>query len=679
MRLTNSVCLMALLATAQVQAKTDQILQAPPPKWVVQSEPLAVPADASGGSFIRRQDVEVHLDGKGQLIYTGYRIKILHPNALEAGNISLAWNPASGAPTVHSINVYRDGQIIDVLRKASFEVLRREDQLEASRIDGILTAVLRVPDLRVGDELEFAATMRTTDPTLGKDDAGLLFLGGQPGPGRYHLMLSWENEAKPNLKMTRDMAAVAEDGGNQLHFRFDSPSSIAPPKDAPPRFQWQRVVEYSSFPDWQALSRRFASIFATSTRLSANSPVKAEAARIAAAHADPFARAAAALKLVQHDVRYIYVGLNGGNLTPASAEATWQQRYGDCKAKTALLLAMLNELGIEAEAVLANNSGADDGLDARLPSARMFDHVLVRAVIGGKAYWLDGTLPPVVAPSAEPIMPYQWVLPLSATGKTLEQLPWKPQARPDEVTLFEIDARDGFDKPARITNTTIKRGIEGLKQQVQFSALTPAQLLTAFQQNAIGDTWQSIEKVDWRYDEKTQASVLSVAGSGTVDWSEDDDGMRSLALPGGGFNPPEKRVRPADQDQELPFYKKPEFDCRATSVRLPLNTRPEQWTHKDDIDTSIFGRTYYRAFDIRDGTLRMVRGARVEKPELPAADARRDNARIAKFDNSMAWITFDPAGKSIETKSARTVPATYEIDWTADGAPCLPAAMLTTK
>lgn len=112
-------------------------------------------------------------------------------------------------------------------------------------------------------------------------------------------------------------------------------------------------------------------------------------------------------------------------------------------------------------------------------------------------------------------------------------LAWKPSARPDEVTMFEIDARDGFEKPARITNTTVKRGIEGLKQQFQFSALTPAQLLTAFRQNAIGDTWQSIEAVDWRYDQKSKAIILAVTGTGIVDWSDDGDGMRSLALPWG--------------------------------------------------------------------------------------------------------------------------------------------------
>ncbi|NWK98174.1 transglutaminase [Sphingobium lactosutens] len=635
---------------------------------------MPVPADAAGAIFIRRQDSQVHLDDRGQLLYNAYRIRILHPNALQLGNLSLVWNPAAGSPVVHVIRIHRDGEVIDILKKASFEILRREDQLEAARLDGNLTAVLRVPDLRVGDEIEFGATIRASDPTLGKDDAGLLLLAPEPAPGRYHLRLSWEERNKPAIKMTGDMTRVAEQGKNAIDYRFDNPAVLAPPKDAPPRYQWQRVVEYSSFDDWQGISRLFAPLFADASRLSANSPLRQEAARIAAAHATPLDRAAAALKMVQQDVRYIYVGLNGGNLTPAGADETWRRRYGDCKAKTALLLALLRDLGVEAEAVLVNNGGADDGLDERLPSPRMFDHVLVRAHIDGKSYWLDGTLPAVAPPAIEPVIPYQWVLPLTGQGSGLEQLGWAPAPRPNEITLFEIDARSGFDKPARITNTTIKRGIEGLQQEVQFSAATPAQLLSAFRQNAIGNTWQTIEDVRWRYDVKAQASILTVVGTGTVDWDDDGDGARSLALPGGGFSPPEKRIRAAEQDQALPFYNKPNFDCYVTTVRLPSTTKAEQWSHKDDINNRMFGRAYYRAFDIYDGSLRMIRGARIEQKEVDASKAQRDNGRLPLFDNSMAWISYSPNGKNAAASAMKRVPTTFDIDWTADNVPCLAAS-----
>lgn len=91
---------------------------------------MPVPADAAGAVFIRRQDTEVHLDEKGQLLFNGYRIKILHPNALQLGNLSLVWNPAAGSPVVHAIRIHRESEVIDILKKASFEILRREDQLD---------------------------------------------------------------------------------------------------------------------------------------------------------------------------------------------------------------------------------------------------------------------------------------------------------------------------------------------------------------------------------------------------------------------------------------------------------------------------------------------------------------------------------------------------------------------
>ncbi|MBO9698014.1 MAG: DUF3857 domain-containing protein [Sphingopyxis sp.] len=635
---------------------------------------MPVPDDAGGLVFVRRQDVLVHLDEQGQAQYLGYRMRLLHPNALQVGNISTAWNPASGPPVVHFVRVHRGDETIDVLAKTSFEVLRREDQLEAAKLDGILTAVLRVPDLRVGDELEVGLTTRASDPTLGKNDSGLLFLGPSPAPGRYRLGLSWDSGLKPHVRMTPDLVPIARPGENRIDFAFDNPPMLAPPKDAPARYQWQRVVEYTDFADWNAISRHFAPLFAKASVIADGSPIAAEAARIAAAHSLPLDRAAAALELVQKDVRYIYVGLGAGNLTPATAEETWQRRYGDCKGKTALLLALLAKLGIEAEPVLANNSGSDDGLDERLPNPGMFDHVLVRARIDGATYWLDGTLPPVVPPAATPTMPYRWVLPVTRTGSTLQKQEWRMASRPNDITLFEIDARAGFDKPARVTNTRIVRGVAGLQQQAELSGLTPDQLLNGLRQQLVGGTWETVEDVNWRYDRKAEASILTISGTWTVDWDDDGDGDKSYALPGGGFSPPERRARAAGQDQDLPWYNAPEFDCNVTTLRLPATTNVASWSFKSGYDTHIFGKNYYRAFDVRDGSIRMIRGLRVEQPEIDAISARRDNGRIAGFDNSMAWVFYKPDATRPLAPAGKVVPATYEIDWTADTVPCLSPA-----
>jgi hypothetical protein len=662
------------LAAGQIHAEGQEVRRGPVPPWAKASDPLPLPDAPSGAIFVRRQDAEIHIGELGQEQYNGYRVKILQPSALQFGNISISWKSGEGAPTVHQVRIHRDGQTVDVLKDAKFEILRREDQLEAARLDGVLTAVFRVPDLRVGDELEVELTTIGNDPTLSKNASGLLFLNSSPAPGRYHLGLSWEPDRKVDLKMSPDMSAVVEKREGAVDFRFDNPPIVSPPKDAPSRYQWRRVVEYSEFHDWRELSRQLGPLYLKASTLPPRSAVMTEAARIAARDAAPMARASAALKLVQQDVRYIYVGLNGGNLTPATADETWQRRYGDCKAKTVLLLALLRELGIIAEPVVINSNGADDGLDERLPLIQLFDHVLVRAHIDGKDWWLDGTLPPVATPSERPVFAANWILPLSAEGRSIEKLPWRPASVPDDITLYEIDARGGFDKPARIVTTQIIRGVKGLQQEMQFSSVSAAQLTELYRQQAIGDVFQSIDEVQWRYDQTAQASVLKVSGTGKVNWEDEGGGARSLSLPGGGFNPPERRARSADQDQSAPFYTAPGYSCHVTTVRIPTTTEPRQWSAKNSFDQYYFGRTFHRAWQLRDGAIRMVRGDRIDQPEIDAALVQRDNARIGAFDNSMGWIEYRPGRTKGAVGKGETVPATYEIDWTGPDVPCLSSA-----
>jgi transglutaminase-like putative cysteine protease len=659
----------------QAVAQDDRIGRGPVPEWVSQSELRAVPADAAGLVFVRRNDVLVHVDERGQSNFVGQRFKILHPNALQLGNIAVTWNPAWGTPTVHTIKIYRGDEVIDVLQNAQFEVIRREDQLEASVITGLLTAILRVSDLRVGDEMEYELTVPSQDPALGNNSSGTLFLVPEPPPGRFQLGISWAAGAEPRLRWTPDFDSSVTRSDRALTIAIDDPTILAPPNDAPPRYSWQRLVEFSDFADWAAISSYFSPLYQRTAQLEANSPLRAEAMRIAAAHSAPVDRAKAALALVQSEIRYIFVGLNTGNLVPATADDTWRRRYGDCKGKTVLLLALLAELGIPAEAVLVNNSGADDGLDQRLPQPGSFDHVVVRATIDGQKYWMDGTLPSVAEPSAQPIFPYRWVLPLTAGGSALERLEWKPATRPDELTLLEIDARAGFDVPARIVQTTITRGVAGLAEQARLSPLTEAQLTNSGRQQFIGDTWQTIERVTWRYDRAAQASILQIEGTGEVRW-EGGTNNRWLLLPGGGFNPPNRRIRPPNQDQSAPFYSAPTYNCFVTTVRIPESTDPAQWTFNTTFDAHLFGHNYYREFGLSDRAITMIRGSRTEAVEISAADAQRDNALIGDFDNSTARIGYAVGRSRRNHDDVDPVPATYNFDWTADNVPCIDAASI---
>ncbi len=665
----------SVLACGPLSAQ-EEVLRGPVPNWVAPSDPLPVPENPEGSIFFRYQDSIVRLHPDGQDQYVGQRVKILHSQALQIGNIQIVWNPAAGAPTVHHLRINRDDEIIDVLEKSEFEVLRREDQLEQAMLDGLLTASLRVPDLRIGDELAIAFTVPSHDPTLAGQSSGLLALAPAPPPGRFGLQLLWDEGQQPNMKLTPDFEKVAQYSNRGLALTFDNPSIATPPKDAPPRFNWMRIVEYSDFADWPAVSSRFDALFRKASAVSPGSPVAEEAARIAAKHSGSLDRAKAALDLVQRQVRYVYVGLNGGNYAPASASETWQRRYGDCKGKTALLLALLNELDIEAEAVLASNGGADDGLDQRLPNPGIFDHVLVRATIDGEPLWMDGTLPAVAGASERPLFDYRYVLSLSEVGKELSRLTIIPAEHPQEMGINEIDARAGFDAPARRVQTILKRGIEGLQEYQQFSAVTKAQLTQGFRSALVGsEQWDTVDEVSYRFDDDTGASILKITGTGPVDW-ETDGSERYLTLPGGGFNPPSRRQRGPNEPSNVPFYTEPTYSCYATTIHLPDDTDVESWGFNTVFSNMMYGREYYRMMEKRDDrTIRMVRGAKTRFREISTDRAADENERLSDFDNSMAIVTYDPTRTMEAYGELRSVPSPWEIDWTTDDTHCLPPAV----
>ena len=378
-------------------------------------------------------------------------------------------------------------------------------------------------------------------------------------------------------------------------------------------------------------------------------------------------------------MRYIYVGLNGGNFTPASADETWERRYGDRKGKTVLLLALLRELGIEAEPVLVANGMPNDGHRLRLPNPALFDHVLVRATIDGKSYWLDGTLPAIIEGDTDPYFRYESVLPLSAKGEALELLPERRYDLPQTMSVIDIDASAGFEAPATLKQVNVSRGPAALEQYYAFSAVTSNQLEASLRNQLVGSpVWDTVESVTYEFDADTQASVLTITGTGPVEWEDAGNGAYDLYLPAGGFVRPSRRQRPEqDAGQDIPYWQPLDYTCYATTVRLPEKTDLKNWGFNSVFDTSLYGRLFYRMMELRDDrTLRLVRGSRVEQTEITTTRAKRDNGRIARFDDSKAVLSYNPSGVNEPWGLLRPVPAADEVDWTGDKAPCLPPDIL---
>jgi hypothetical protein len=171
---------------------------------------------------------------------------------------------------------------------------------------------------------------------------------------------------------------------------FDSgPTPAAEPEEAglPGDVYAEPVLTFSGgSASWQELARAYSQIVAA--RL-AEADVQALTARVTAGRATREAKVSAILEYLSREIHYTGLEFGQASVVPHPIAETLAHRYGDCKDKSLLLVAMLRVAAIPASLALLN---ASDQLDIPddIPGMGLFTHAIVM-VPGDPVLWIDAT------------------------------------------------------------------------------------------------------------------------------------------------------------------------------------------------------------------------------------------------------------------------------------------------
>lgn len=613
----------AMIAVAPGRA-ADRIIIGPAAAWI---RPVSPPSmKSSGGSTTSILADEQYRLTAGEISSFAESIwRIETPEGLGSGNISLSWQPETETLTVHKLMIRRGNKTIDVLKSGQhFSILRRETNLESAMLDGTLTASIQPEDLQVGDVIDLATTVTSSDPIYRdhvEQSANAVY---GVAIGRAHLSAEWPSARPVRLRQTEGLPPLTpkRDGDmSRIELTLDGLAPPVLPSRAPARFRRPRLIELSDFRDWSELAALFVPMYDKAARIPADSPLRAEIERIRAASLDPRTRAEAVLALVQNRVRYVALLMGTGNFVPADASLTWNRRFGDCKAKSALLIAMLRPLGIEADAAIVNTSG-NDGLDQRLPMLRYFNHVIVRATIGGKTYWLDGTrtgdrrLDQLTTPD------YHWGLPLAQGAGLVRMIP-EQLVLPEVETMLRVDARSGISMPAPAHAQIIMRGDDAYGLQQSIVDLTPDQ-----RDKWARDYWAKrypfiqVKTAGQSYDADKREQRLTMDGVATMGWRGGVYWLADSDLGDGRVS----FERDPKEDAIAPFSVGfPYFRSSTETVLLPPGVAP---INHDDVDEIAGGIHYRRKSALRDGAFTVVSSTQSITSEFPASEATTAQKKI---------------------------------------------------
>ena len=362
---------------------------------------LVVPAQArwmtasEAGSVIENYVIEYEIFKNGASTQTvDYTVRVQGEDAkVSASQFAIDYNSATDKVEII------EAMTINGREKIAVEpsMIEDRDQGNAKDYDAIKVRSLAFPQVRLGSRIHIRYKVITAKPVLEGRWASQVTLS--PGLFIDKLTVRFKSEL-PLFFKTRDPGRLAlvrqKDKFNiEVTNKKSLPGWVHAEKD--PYFHPQRFTDVvvSTHSDWQeyfALLNRDVDVV-----LSQPLP-KAMQLWVTGAKGEKDQKAQIRYLMERMSADYRYFGdwrRHEGGVVPRTLAEIGKSRFGDCKDLSAMLVAMLRALGIEAYPALVrrgeNPWGEEPAYD--LPNLNEFNHAIVQAKVAGAVFWLDPTNP----------------------------------------------------------------------------------------------------------------------------------------------------------------------------------------------------------------------------------------------------------------------------------------------
>ncbi|HEX5221718.1 MAG TPA: DUF3857 domain-containing protein [Verrucomicrobiae bacterium] len=388
----------------------------------------------------------------------------------DSGSLRFGFDSSFQELHLHRVVIHRAGKAIDRLDRSKVRSIQPEPELDGHVITGEHTAVVFVEDLRVGDALEYAYTLRGANPILAGHYANLLRVQSGAPVDRQKYRVIWERATPLELRSHLvDAKPVISRQSRRVDYTWNFTNLTAIPYEdyQPPSFEPYPYLEFSDFADWSSVVNWALPLYAPGTN-AVPTELRDLVARWKSSASSIEEQARLALQFVQDDLRYTGIELGPDSYRPADPMETFQRRFGDCKGKVVLLCFLLRELNIQALPALVNTY-VREGIGNRLPSPFAFNHVIAKLELDGKTIWVDPTSSYQGGKLWNRYLPsYGKALVLRPGNNALEDIPRASPQSASQRKVFSTIAIKDYKKPVEFTVRTEYRGYsaDGMRENV---------------------------------------------------------------------------------------------------------------------------------------------------------------------------------------------------------------------
>lgn len=395
-----------------------------------------------------------------QVIYIG-----TEQGARQYGSQTVQYSPASQNLQILHARVYkRDGRILEAQDGGDARVA---DVAVSMYYDARSREVL-FPGIEKGDVVEFDYSITPTQNINPYGDyfgSLVMFRGSIPTELKRYVLIT-PSSRKINVveKRMPSSAQISKSEGSRI-YRWEVRDSAALPNESrgPSVTEIAPYVHVSTFGSWNELGHWYAEMIRP--QFKTNDELRKIAVELTAGKKSEFDKINAIYQFVLRNTHYVAFEFGVYSYKPYPVTQVYERRFGDCKDKASLMIALLREAGIDADFALLRTRRMGE-IDSRAASITLFNHAVV--FLPKWNMWLDGTAD--YFSSGELPVEDQGAMALVVTADGAASMMHVPVTRPeDNFTRRTVRAVLANDGSIQFQGETYTRGEDapGLRREYE--------------------------------------------------------------------------------------------------------------------------------------------------------------------------------------------------------------------
>jgi hypothetical protein len=429
--------------------------------------------DIQDGYFIFLYEQQANLENEEQYVHVIR--EIVSDNGVQNGSeISVTYDPSYEKLTFHQVTIWRNNKPINKLNARNFKVMQNEKELTKFIYSGTYDAYLILDDVRKGDRIEYAFSKKGANPVFGKQFCDTYYFDDQSQIANIYFNVIAKKERAiqfKNFNAVPKLNTKEINGLKVYEWQGQLTKAIKSEEFEPSWYNSYSRVQISEFKSWKEIVDWSIKLNSYDLGKSAtlNSKIK-DFKQKANGNKEKYFELVT--RFVQDEVRYMGIEMGEYSHRPNSPEKVLRQRYGDCKDKSLLLIALLKGNDINAYPVYINTY-LNDKTKALLPTTEAFNHAVVLVEFEGQKIWIDPTIADQGGPIKKTYFPYHAnVLVVKPGNDKLEWVKPNPPGKLSSTTIFNLpDTTEGKKAEITIKSTYTANYADDIRNYISSSGI----------------------------------------------------------------------------------------------------------------------------------------------------------------------------------------------------------------